>query len=262
MLKKFGVFLLMSVFAFMVSCASIQDAAVSGAVSGLSRAASEHVEQAVYKELAPKEKLPAPKTPGWGSFMAMQAQVVFSYTFSAGGMWLGQTGYKQGEWTKFEMSSEGDSKPVVLERAFLKRLGNGDEWWRTSWEADGESWIYEALISKKDGTLLRLRARDTDGNEGEVPVSNQQIYNEPQEVSAESIKGATIGTETITVPAGTFTAKHVRFINQGQGNVDWWLNDTVPGGVVKYEMSENGTVKWKSELKAKGGNATTILNSF
>lgn len=259
--KVFSIILLFGL-AFLFSCASIQNAVVDGTVSGLSHAASEQAEQYVYKQMAPKEKLPAPKTPMWGTFMAMQAQVVFSYTFSAGGMWLDQTGYKPGEWTKFEMKAEGDAKPVVLERAFLKRLANGDEWWRTSWEADGESWIYEALISKKDGTLLRLRARDTDGNEGEVPISEQQIYSEPQEVSAESIKGATIGTENVSVPAGTFTARHVRFVNQGQGNVDWWLNDKVPGGVVKYEMSENGTVQWKSELKAKGSNATTILKSY
>ncbi len=262
MQRKIIIAVLTFAAALISGCASIQDAVVSGAVSGMSRAASEQAEQYVYKQMAPKEKLPAPKTPGWGTFMAMQAQVVFSYTFSVGGMWIGQTGYKPGEWTKFEMISEGDSKPVVLERAFLKRLANGNEWWRTSWEAEGESWIYEALISKKDESLLRLRARDTDGNEGEVPVTNRQIYYEPQEVSAESIKGATIGTENITVPAGTFSAKHVRFVNQGQGNVDWWLNDTVPGGVIKYEMSENSVVKWKSELKAKGDNATTILKSF
>jgi len=262
MVKKIlssAVILILSLF---ISCASIQDSLIDGATSGLGRAAGEHAEQYVYKEMAPKEKLPAPKSPGWGSFMAMQAQVVFSYTFSAGGMWLGQTDYKTGQWTKFEMKASNDEKPVVLERAFLKKLANGDEWWRSSWQADDETWIYEALISKKDGNLLRLRAKDTDGNEGEVPVSNQQIYYEPQEVSAESIKGATIGTENVSVPAGTFSAKHVRFVNQGQGNVDWWLNDKIPGGVVKYEMSESGTVQWKSELKAKGSNATTILKSF
>jgi hypothetical protein len=262
MLKNVFSMCLILLTALLFGCASIQDSIIDGAVSGVSKAAGEHAEQIVYKEMAPKEKLPAPKTPGWGIFMTMQAQAAFSYTFSAGGMWLGQTGYKPGEWTKFEMRDKESEKPVVLERAFLKRLDNGDEWWRVSWEGDGESWIYEALIAKKDGKLIRLRAKDTDGNEGEVAVGDQQIYNEPQKVSPESIKGATIGTEKITVPAGTFTAKHVRFVNQGEGASDWWLNDGIPGGVVKYEVSSGDDVEWKSELKAKGSNASTILGSF
>jgi len=44
----------------------------------------------------------APASPEWGRFMATQAQIIFSYSFAAGGLWIGETGYKPGEYTKFE----------------------------------------------------------------------------------------------------------------------------------------------------------------
>src|SRR6056297_359114 len=63
----------------MSSCSTVANAVVGGAVRGVGRAASERAANAVYKKLAPKEKLPAPATPGWNQFMVAQAQIVFGY---------------------------------------------------------------------------------------------------------------------------------------------------------------------------------------
>ncbi|MFW6139565.1 MAG: hypothetical protein ACOC7U_10405, partial [Spirochaetota bacterium] len=79
---------------FAVSCSSITDAVIGGAASGVGRSASERTEQAVYKKTAPKEQLPPSSSPQWNQYMANQAQVVFSYTFSPGGYWLGQKDYQ------------------------------------------------------------------------------------------------------------------------------------------------------------------------
>ncbi len=246
-------------------CASLTDVVMGGAAAGVERAVSERAEQAVYKRLAPKEQLPPPASPGWGQFMANQAQIVFAYSFSAGGFWLGQVGYKPGEYTKFEWHPEGDS-PVTIERAFLKKLDDGKEWWRVSWAEEEDTWIYEALFSPgEDGKLLRLRARDADGNEGEVPVTEgHAIYVPPAELTEESIEGATVEHEKIKTPAGTFEADHVVYLSvTGEGDVEWWITDEVPGGVVKYLISskEEGVI-WSSILKEMGKNATTILGSF
>lgn len=249
---------------FGVGCSTVTDSLVGGAVSGIGRAASERAEQAAYKRMAPKEKLPPPASQQWGNFMAMQAQTVFSYSFSAGGLWLGQTGYNPGEWTKFELVTTGDKNPVVLERAFLKKEDNGNEWWRISWSVDKETWIYEALMSPTERRLLRLRGKDADGNQGEIPVTGQAIYYPPTEVTDESIQGATVGKENITTPAGTFKTDHVVFLAAtAEGKIDWWITNKVPGGVVKYlfKDKEEG-VLWSSTLKAKGKDATSMLGSF
>ena len=242
----------------------LKDALKGGVESGVNKAVTETVEQAVYKKLAPKNKLPPPKSTQWGQFMALQAQVIFSYTFAAGGYWMGQVGYRPGEYTKFEWKPK-DDQPVVFERAFLKKPEEGKEWWRVSWIATDGSWIYEALISTADGKLLRLRAKDADGNTGEVPVSGDTIiYMPPQELTAESIAGATVGKEKVSTPAGSFDSDHVVYMSMGgEGQVEWWIVQKVPGGVVKYLTNDKKEgVVWTSILKEMGNNATTILGSF
>ena len=246
-------------------CSSFTGAILGGVESGVSRAAEERVEQALYSRLAPKEQTPPPKTSNWNQFMVTQAQIVFSYSFSAGGLWVGSVGYEPGEWTKFELKPEGDS-PVIMEKAFLKRLDNGNEWWRVSWSDKDVAWVYEALISPKEEKLLRLRAKDADGNEGEIPVTadTPTIYNAPAELTEESIEGATVSKETITTPAGTFSTNHVVYLAAtGEGEIEWWATNEVPGGIVKYLLrdKEEGVI-WNSTLQDKGKEATTILGSY
>lgn len=246
-----------------VSCSTVGTAVVGGIEKGIGKAVEERIELAIYKRLAPKEKLPPPASPQWGQFMALQAQVVFSYTFTVGGYWVGETGYKPGEYTKFDMEDESGAK-VILERAFLKKLDDGREWWRVSWSDEDGTWIYEALLSPVEEKMVRLRARDANGNEGEVPLTEETVYIPPAKVSDESVKGATVGRETVNTPAGKFTADHVIFVaTTGEGKVEWWITEGVPGGVVKYlAKDEKQKTLWTSILREIGKNATTVLKSY
>ena len=246
-----------------MNCSAVADAVVDGAVGGLSRAASERAANAVYKKLAPKEKLPPPATPGWNQFMVMQAQIVFLYAFSPGGLWVSTDEFQPGEYAKFKIEEDGNESDATIEKAFLKRLDNGNEWWRATWGDDEDVWIYEALLSPEEGRLLRLRAKDANGNEGEVPVSEGTVYSEPTEVTEESIEGAKIGEATITTPVGTFNTDHIQYVaTTNEGTTEWWLTPEVPGGVIKYQMKDDQEVVWTSTMIQKGDDATTVLNSF
>ena len=75
----------------------------------------------------------------------------------------------------------------------------------------------------------------------------------------ESIEGATVGTESVTTPAGTFRAKHVRF-GQGNGSMDWWLDETAVGGWVKFQAFDNEKKPtYTMELIGKGIGAKSEL---
>lgn len=249
---------------FLLSCSSFTEVLVEGTREGAEQALYEQAEVGVYKALAPKEEVPPPNSAQWGQFMAMQAQVVFSYAFSAGGLWPGESTYQVGEYTRFEFKPrEGD--PVTMERAYLKKLENGNQWWRVSWTDGEDAYMYEGLLSPQEERLLRLRARDPDGHEGEVPVSGQAIYIPPSEIGEESLAGATVGSEKITTPAGTFQTDHVVFMAMGSGGeVEWWITDQVPGGVVRYlaREQENGRIAWTATLVDTGGDAETVLSSY
>lgn len=262
--KFFGIGVIAITMVFMVGCATVADSLVSGAASGLGRAVSERAEQAVYKKLAPTSQLPAPTAPGWGNFMALQAQVIFSYAFSVGGLWISENDYQPGQWTKFEMTEPDDDTKSTIERAFLVRTDDGKEWWRISLTEDEDSWVYEALLSPDSSKMVRLRGKDPKGNIGEIPLTTTTVYSEPTEMSEESIEGATIGKENISTPAGTFMTDKVEYLStSGDGKIDWWITKDVPGGVVKYQyLDTDGNVMWTSTLMSTGDNATSVLNSY
>jgi len=62
-------------------------------------------------------------------------------------------------------------------------------------------------------------------------------------------KGEVVGTETITVPAGTFSCQHIR---QKDGSNDAWISDKVsPWSLVKYQDSKSTMVLTKVISDAK-----------
>ena len=151
----------------------------------------------------------------------------------------------------------------TLERAFLKTTEDGNEWWRVRGIQDGETWVYEALLDPSTSEVRRLRSRDPNGEVGEVPVTEETVYQPPQRLTEESIEGATEGTEEITTPAGTYTARRVEYQGQmGSGAVTWHLSDEVPGHVVRYQIEGDGEQPWTSTLIDMGTDASTLLNAY
>jgi len=252
----FGLVALMS----MVSCSVIMDYIIGGAVSGAGKAAGEHAEKAVYENLAPEEKVPAPNSPGWGNFMAVQAQVIFTYTFNTGMQMPAEETYEAGEWTQYEITGEEVS---TLKRALLKTTEEGDQWWQFSWSSDESTWLYEGLLDSETGKMLRLRGKDPDGNVGEIPVSETAVNQSTGGLTEESLEGARVGSEDITIPAGSFTAEKYEFMGgMGGDSVQMWLADEVPGQMVQYRVMSDGEQSWKSVLTDYGTGATTELDSF
>ncbi len=235
-------------------------------VNSAASAAGEEVGKAVGQQLAPAVQLPAYGTGAWNQFMVSQAQILFSRAFAAGGMWPAQASYAPGEWARYRSTVSGESEAALdtLGRAYLKETEDGNQWWRVRGLQGGESWIYEALVDPERGEVVRLRAKDPEGNVGEVPVTENTVYQSPQRLTQESVEGATVGTNSIETPAGTFSARHVEYQGgTGSGTITWYLSDEVPGHVVKYrvENQQQGSA-WTSTLATYGTDATTMLDSY
>lgn len=243
-------------------CSSVEQAVESG-VDAASNAAGEAVGQALGERLVSSANLPTAGTAQWNQFMVAQAQVLFNYAFSAGGMWPAEATYEEGEWTKYRIGSESDSGVNTLERAFLMTTEDGNEWWRVRATQQEEAWVYEALVNPQQGEVVRLRSKDPEGNVGEVPVTEKTVYTPPQRLTEESVEGATTGRETVDTPAGSFTARRVEYTGgMGGGDVTWFLSDSVPGHVVKYRVTNSGEQAWESTLVDYGSDATTTLESY
>lgn len=185
-------------------------------------------------------------------------------------------GYAPGQWTRWEMRGTDADEYGIVERAFLARTEDGNEWWRVKSIAvhrDGgrstaDTVILEGLFKPvSDGIqqLVRMRAKmpgDKEPNEMMVPehmttVSSLGMFG--TRPTKESVDGATVGTESIKTPAGTFSAKRVRFGGAG-GRQEWWLTTDVPGGWVRYQVtSTEDDESFVMELVAHGTGAKSEL---
>jgi hypothetical protein len=196
-------------------------------------------------------------------------QMVFSMAFGSGGYSVGQTGYRPGDYTRWSIpGDEKKGKESTMERAYLFDDRDGNPWWKVKWVLDANdtsksTLIVEALFEKGTGKLLRQRIKMPNEPEGkEVPVDDQTYYQPPRQLTKQSLEGATVGVESVTVPAGTFSARHVSYGDMN-GNVDFWLVDSVPGSAVKYSNgakgSSRGSQSWQMLLVAYGKGAASEL---
>lgn len=255
--RRSAVLTLLATVMVTASCASVVDSAIDSAArrtgESIGRAAGDRIGAAAVSRIS------STTSPGMA---ALYINHLFAIGLHSGTYALEERPYEPGEWTRWSMDDYGDSN-VEMERAFLGRTPEGNEWWRVKYtdrSDDGGEIILEGLFSPGREELLRLRAlMPLDEEPSELPVEEGAIeYNAPVQLTGESLAGATVGTETIHVPAGTFEARRVRY-GTGAGTAEWWLSDRVPGSLVRYMSrlpdGESATV----ELREHGRGATSEL---
>jgi hypothetical protein len=197
------------------------------------------------------------------AFLNLYMGFIFTYAFSSGGYDVSQVEYKPGQYTRW--SGQGQNgKPIGIERAHLFDDAQGRQWWKVKFTDDqNKTTILEGLLDPKEQKFVRIRAKFPDDKEGnELPMDEQNYYHHAQRLSKDSVEGATKGVESIAVPAGNFSAKHVVFGGAG-GTSEWWLSDKVPGGSVK-QLAKNPRSdqdQWRMELIAYGNDATSELGT-
>lgn len=197
------------------------------------------------------------------AFLNMYMGVIFSYAFSSGGYDISQVDYKAGQYTRWTGHGQ-NGKGVQIERAHLFDDAQGRQWWKVKFTDDsGKTTILEGLLDPAQKKFVRMRAKFPDDAQGnEMAMSDQNYYQPAQKLTPESIQGATKGTESVAVPAGTFTAAHVVF-GAMDGTREWWTVSTVPGGAVKQLMKNprSDQDRWAMELAAYGNDARSELGT-
>ena len=185
-----------------------------------------------------------------------------------------ETAYQPGQWSQWTITdaSQPDQK-TLIERALLSREADGSEWWRiksiNSSPQSTDTIILESQFKKLDSNglamqVVRMRGKlpgDTEGKEMMVPqnLSMLSMTAFPFKPTAESVAGATVGTDVIRVGSASYSAKHVKFGSAG-GNMEWWLSDKAPGGVVRVQYSgQDKDQKWTMEMSGSGNGAKSEL---
>jgi hypothetical protein len=197
------------------------------------------------------------------AFLNMYMGVIFSYAFSSGGYDISQVDYKPGQYTRWNGKNQ-NGKGLTIERAHLFDDAQGRQWWKVKFiDENQKTTILEGLLDPAQKKFVRMRAKFPDDKEGnEMAMTDQNYYQPPQKLTPESIAGATKGTESVTVPAGTFTASHVVF-GAMDGTREWWTVSNVPGGAVKQLLKNphSDDDRWEMELAAYGNDAKSELGT-
>lgn len=252
------------------------DSAARGTGAGIGNAVGTKMGNAA--GAAVSARMPAVWTP---DLTQVYASYMFAIAFGAGSYNVEPKEYQPGEFTRWKIANQQtEGSDAWLERAFLTKTSDGKEWWRIKYIVNSkegnttksDTINFEGLFAADGSAMLRLRAKMPNEKEAkEMPVTeNTYGYSKPINLTPESIQGATVGTETVSVPSGTFSARHVRYGGMGGGTLDWWLSNSVPGGLVKYsvtaaeESQSSGPSKnqYVVELAAFGKNAKSELGSF
>lgn len=240
-------------------CSGVVNRAVGSAADAAGRTVGERVGEMLVGSF------PEDWTPRWTN---LYVGYLFGVAFHSGSYVVtDEDAYDPGDWTRWRMADAEGSTSTVIERAFLARTADGDEWWRVKYinTEDAEEIVLEGLFSTDRSELLRLRGRFPGEEAREMPVEEGTYgYAEPVRLTEESIAGATVGTESVTVPAGTFRARHVEYGQPGS-TLEWWLTEEVPGGMVRYlqraSTANEGEMPqtWTAELQDHGTGAVSEL---
>lgn len=178
--------------------------------------------------------------------------------------------YQPGQWTRWELVGGDSEDKAIVERAYISKDDEDRQWWRYKSVMGNDTIVLEGLFKDVGNgvqELVRMRGRmpgDKEANEMMVPENMTTLASWGMfrtRPTKESVDGATVGTENVTTPAGSFSARHVRFGSAG-ARQEWWLSSNVPGGWVQYRVSaEDEEDSFTMKLVAHGTGARSELGS-
>ena len=234
-------------------------------------------------------KLKASWDKGMSSLNALQANVmqaafsqVFASVFSVGGIYPDYSELEEGQglvW-KHRYEDESESLQYTTELALLKRLDNGDSWWYIAMTDDDELLEYEGLL---DSQLRVKRIRYAEDGQTEeyvfpVPTSASEgtgslagfgglggLSTLGMSFTMETLAEFAQGTETVSVPAGTWRATKALYeygSSESLFSYCWFYTGEVPGQLIKYDHSRGGEFESSGELQAVRGGYRTQFGSY
>jgi hypothetical protein len=158
-----------------------------------------------------------------------------------------------GGWSEYQMTSKGSSQ-TKMKIAVVGKEGDA-YWYETVMEGGKQGRaITKMLVSgnpEDQKNVKRMIVKQ--GNEPAMEISVQMMQ-QPSKGQVQKGKFVDKGSETIKVPAGTFSTKHMQY--QGGDNVvdTWVYKDVSPYGMVKSQSKD-----FEMVLLGYGTGAKTLI---
>ncbi len=168
---------------------------------------------------------------------------------------------KVGYWAEFETSGTLAEDVSSLRFAIVERQGATDKTWyefsgATSQgpviiQLDVPGWPFE--IDQVMGVIVKMAGQPAMRiPEAMLGMMQQQIDNPMADFAQRCATSDLLGSESIEVPAGTFSTLHLRSDDDGS---EAWISQDVPFGIVKGLVPDGGVLT----LKGFGTDATSSI---
>lgn len=161
-------------------------------------------------------------------------------------------------WHRYESVEDDEIEDMEFTRALLHENPDGSQWWRFEFFVNGEDLAFEALVAD-DRAVERIRYLDpsTDEVVSHTPSDEYLWESYTENVwTEEEMEEFRVGSERITVPAGTFRTERLEATEDG-ASYTWWISEEVPGRVVRFEGITEDDERVSGELREIYTDVTT-----
>lgn len=154
-----------------------------------------------------------------------------------------------------------DGKPKTMEMSIVGKesVEGRDGYWFEFVELDGkgQTVVGKALLTKDDFEFHRMIVQPAGGEAMEMPFNPSSKRREKMEENLN--EWHSLGTQVVTVPAGTFSCEHWR--NDKRDSDVWTSEKVTPFGMVK-EVSKDDTIVLSKVLSDMHDRITGPVKKF
>ncbi len=160
-----------------------------------------------------------------------------------------------GGWSEYQMTGKGE-QPTKMKIAIVGKEGDA-YWYETVMELKGEGRMVSKMLvagnPEDRKNVKKMIVKMGDQPAMEMPAMMHGSRSPEQKVDQKG-KVTDKGTESIKVPAGTFTAQHMQY-QDGERVIDSWASKQIsPYGLVKSQSKD-----FEMVLVAYGTGAKTLI---
>ena len=154
-----------------------------------------------------------------------------------------------GSGAEYDMTAKGKNMDIAWAVVGKEKVGDSDGYWMEirmiNAEMGGETVMKQLTVARGDQAGIKRMIMQAPGRPPmEMPVGmmgGMMRQHQPQPSAEKDGKpdmGENLGTESVTVPAGTFACQHYRK-QEKSGPIDYWISTQVsPMGVVKMTSAD------------------------
>jgi len=158
-----------------------------------------------------------------------------------------------GGWSEYQMTTKGNPSTKMKVAVVGKE---GDAYWYETMMEEGREGrtIMKMLVSgnpEDQKNIKRMIVKTGNEPAMEMPITMKGLYSKSQEPKG---KVSDKGTETIKVPAGTFTTQHFQYQDLKDVVDTWVYKDVSPYGLIKSQSKD-----MKMVLIGYGTGAKTLI---